>query len=215
MQGEINLSTIPFLNLIIVIIGAIIFIILLKRLGITGIGPLKMEYRDQSTIFEMNTENEEIDYQLKGRLRDFCDLSADKIQFQLGTDEIESLALASAIRFPLYNSIAKNHFTTELMPEFIAGYKDRLWQQIQMKYERVFAYSQKSKKSLPPLVDIETQMHNNFNEWIDTLKTETRLACLAKIDVYTKYKTQINVSHWRDIIGQCIDKNKRYIAALS
>jgi len=63
------LAVIPFENLVILIIGiafliillAVVIIILVKKLGISSLGPIKIEQRNLSTEHKMNEETREAD----------------------------------------------------------------------------------------------------------------------------------------------------------
>jgi len=136
-------------------------------------------------------------------------------------------ALASCLRWPLYESILHNNFKMVLRPQNIKFYVGRLMKEITEEYEE-FANeiengicpvdSQKDCIPLPPLVEVFEIIRKDLTEgWALPLRQEQIKMHYKKIDVYKQYAPvfdQLGDYVMKKICEQCIEKNQTYINAL-
>lgn len=221
MNTNFDLSTIPFANLTLIVVAIVIGLILMRRFGIKQIGPIKIDMEDNDSIASLNRKNDFADSNLKLRMRNYADEMGEMIEAALdklllidGCDEYTELAIAalsSSLRFPFYNTISNNHFTTVLMPENIEAYKGRLLFQLQNRYHRI---EKRAKGILPPYEKIEYLAEEWLDDFIHTLKAETVITCKEKIRNNDLYKKSIKSSRWLSIVNENEEKNKHYIKEL-
>ncbi len=207
----IDLNTIPYLNLIIIAVFAVIGLILMRRLGIKSIGPIKLDIEDKDSMAELNRKNDQADCNLRDRMRDYVDELGETMEDCIACDALTAYALSSSLRFPFYKTVNNNHFTTVLMPENIAGYKERLIIQLQTRYNKV---EKLSNGGLPPFSDKKEIVVEWVEKFICFLKGEVVITCKEKLKNNERYKKSIKSTRWNDIISENEEKNKRYIKEL-
>jgi len=207
--------------LIILLAGVIIYVV--RKLHINSIGPIKIEQRNLSTEYKMNEETREADDVCLKQIRQATNnmkLSISNIFAELKICTLARVAISSAIRFPLYESVANNHFTTELMPENFREYRDRIITLIKEEYTSLSAVSkdiQCNKEPLPTWDQISQQLTDRIDQWIKNISREVMITCKKKIAIYQNYQPSFQElkDEWRmDIVKKCIEKNEKYIAVL-
>jgi hypothetical protein len=230
MQVIADLATMSPLNLIIIlgfiglIIGGLLFF-LHRQKNIT-IGPftLKKEQENQSTMFYMNADNADHDEQLQIRLRSQTSAMRTRLVNVFQKYNLCSImysALASAIRWPLYESIVNNHFTEVLSPDNIADYKKRMFGLIEDEYRNIFSASVRTpypQDNVPDFEQVHAKLQGVFSQWLQYLISEVIRTCRQKLDTYNRYQVTFveNKDDYRGkIIAQCIEKNERYIRDLA
>ena len=207
MNTTLDLTAIPFMNLIVIIIALFGFIFVMRKLGVTSVGPLKLEYRDQGSMNAMNKANLEADSALRDRMRDFVDELWETMASAFNCEPIISYAVSSSLCFPFYKTVNNNHFTTVLLPENIEAYRDRILVQLKNRYNKIVNVS---NGHLPPYEENILLIEGWLDLFLRTLKGETNVTCREKISIYQKYKKSMCGDYWKDIIEECIEKNKRY-----
>jgi len=136
-------------------------------------------------------------------------------------------ALASCLRYPLYESAIHNNFKYVLRPENIKFYIDRMMKEIAFEYEE---YSieidnntcpvdlKQNCKPLPPLSDVFESIRKELVEhWAVPIRHGQIQMHHKKIEVYTQYAVifdQLGDLVLKKICETCIDKNRNYIKAL-
>jgi DNA-binding transcriptional regulator GbsR (MarR family) len=221
----------PFENLVVLLIGiafliillAVVIIITVRKLGISSLGPIKIEQRNLSTEHKMNEETREADDICLKQIRQATNnmkLSISNVFAELKICTIARVAISSIIRFPLYESVANNHFTTELMPENFKEYRERLIRMTKEEYISLSAVSKEiqcNKEPLPTWDQISQQLIERIDHWIKSISREVMITCKKKIAIYQTYLPSFieMKDEWRtDIVKKCIEKNERYIAVL-
>ncbi len=215
---NIDLSTIPPINLIIIgcfaiiiIILVIVLLVVIKKLGLKKIGPIPLEFEDRDSMASLNRKNDQADSNLRDRMRDYVDELGETMEACIECDALTAYALSSSLRFPFYKTVNNNHFTTVLMPENIAGYKERLIIQLQNRYHKV---EKLSNGGLPPFSDKKEIVVEWVEKFICFLKGEVVITCKEKLKNNEQYKKSIKSTRWNDIISENEEKNKRYIKEL-
>jgi hypothetical protein len=221
----------PFENIALLISGvafliillAIVIIILVRKLGISSLGPIKIEQRNLSTEYKMNEETREADDVCLKQIRQATNkmkLGIGNIFADLKICTLARVAISLATRSPLYESVANNHFTTELMPENFKEYRERLISMIKEEYVSLSVASkdiQCNKEPLPAWDHISQHLIEQIDRWIKSVSREVMITCKKKIAVYQTYLPSFAEMKdgWRtDIVKKCIEKNERYIAVL-
>jgi len=231
MQGKIeaDLTTMPFENMallfggiaVLLILFAVILIVLVRKLGVKSIGPIKLEQRGQSSLFAMNEKTKELDDNCRRLMREVTNKMKRHISnifAELRVCTIARLAISSVIRWPLYESIANNHFTTELMPEHYGAYRERIIEAMKDEYVSLSAASMDIKcgsAALPSWDDVGRQLVECIDLWLSRISREVLICCEKKIGVYQKnlHDFETAKDDYRvGIVKECIEKNERYIA---
>ena len=137
-------------------------------------------------------------------------------------------ALASCLRYPLYDASRKNNFKDKLCPENIKEYTDNVIKEMIYEYqdfaiEREMSRCPLSDKArcpeLPSLDDLLIENRNQLiNDWALPLRKETINTCKKKIEIYKTYipvfedlEDQVKIK----VCLSCIDKNENYIKNLA
>jgi len=222
----------PFENLALLIIGiaflmillAIVIISVVKKLGISSLGPIKMEQRNLSTEFKMNEDTREVDEICLRQIRLITNnmkLRINNVFADLKMCTLARVAISTSIRFPLYDSVANNHFTTELMPENFKEYRERLILMIKEEYISLSSASKEIQcnkdQLLPAWEQISQQLIDKIDQWIKSVSREVMITCKKKIAIYQNYLHSFleMKDEWRvEIVKKCIEKNERYIVVL-
>jgi len=233
MQGKIeaDLAAMPLENMalffggiaVLLVLLAVITAVLVRKLGIKNIGPIKLEQRGQSSIFSMNETNKELDDACRRQMREVTGKMKRHISnifAELRVCTLARLAISSAIRYPMYESIANNHFTTELMPDQYSAYRDRIIEAMRDEYVSLSAASmdiQCGQAALPSWNDVGKQLVECIDLWLKRISREVLLCCEKKIKVYQQYLSDFEAAkdEYRvGIVKECIEKNERYIVTL-
>ena len=233
MQGtiEADLAAMPLENLALLFGGiafllvllAVIAAVLVRKLGIKSLGPIKLEQRGQSAMFNMNEENKELDDACRRRMRDETGkmkMHISNIFAELRICALARLAVSSTIRYPMYESVANNHFTTELMPERYGAYRERIIEAMADEYKSLSSASmdiQCGHAGLPPWREVEKRLTECIDLWLRRISREVMLCCEKKIAVYQKYLPDFEAAkddYRIGIVKGCIEKNGRYADVL-
>lgn len=233
MHGEItaDLTAMPVSNLITLLVGfalllviaASVIIVIVRKLGIKNFGPIQMEHNNTATMYEMNDKIRDID--------DVCHKQmhyvTDKIKIHISNIFVDvkvcvptRISISSVIRFPLYESVSNNHFTSELMPEHYPMYRRRIIENMRDEYISLLGASKHnhcSRDVLPPWEETCGQLVECVDLWLGRVGKIVMDACESKVAVYSEFMKQFELSKdsfRAGICRECIDKNERYIREL-
>jgi hypothetical protein len=135
-------------------------------------------------------------------------------------------AITGVLRFPLYNASRQNNFKTQLKPEHILWYIERLIQEIKTEYEEYallqdMSFCIRDEQKCPQMPEvgkilsiIEDEILNN---WALVIRRKTVDICNKKIEVYRQFAPsfhELNDQVRIKVTEHCIEKNKNYIEAL-
>jgi len=229
MQYVSELLTVP--NMVLLLAGvtvqlaavALIVYLLIRRLGIKSIGPIQIEQNGTVSMHSMTKATEREDETCRKQMRYYTGVIKRRIGNIFANLEVCTLAkvaLASVIRFPMYESIANNHFTSELMPENYAEYRKRIIDMVRDEYDSLALASrgiQCNREALPPWEDIGGQIVTCIDMWLRYISREVIACCKKKRTIYEEYLVSFEAAgddFRADITKHCIEKNKRYITVL-
>jgi hypothetical protein len=233
MGGEIEaLAHIPVPNII--AYGAVMVTILvtvmltgywvIRKLNIRAIGPIKREQQNQSTMYNMNDDNSAADDLCRRNMRNIASSMRNRITglfSDTGICTMTRTALSSALRFPLYESVANNHFTTELMPDSYDEYRHRIVASLKDEYIAIYLAARETKcheddvKSWEEAKDIIIK--EIADSWLKQICRECMRTCEKKVAIYRKYLPLFEDAgddYRVKIVKDCINKNEVYITAL-
>jgi hypothetical protein len=230
MNGEIkaDFTSMPVSNMItlfigfaiLLIIAGILIVSIVRKLGIKSFGPFKMEHDNLSTMYEMNEKIRDIDDICHKQMR----FITDKIKIHISNMFVDMnicvptrVSISSSIRYPLYESIANNHFTTELMPDRFPSYRERIIENMKDEYISLANASrdkQCTRDALPVWEQMGEQLIKCVDLWLKRISKEVIDACDKKIAIYREFLRLFEIS--KDIFRtgickECIEKNERYI----
>jgi len=232
MHGEIkaDLTSMPITNMValfigfavLLIIAAIVIVAVVRKLGIRNFGPFKTEHDNTSSMYEMNEKTKDIDDLCHRQMRYVTDrmkIHISNIFAGMNICVPARVSISSAIRFPLFESISNNHFTTELMPERFPTYRERIIDNMKDEYEALAANKDEdcSKSALPPWDQMKDKLIGCIDLWLKRISKEVMDACDKKIAVYKDFlrKFEETKDEFRiGIVKRCIEKNERYIREL-
>jgi len=233
MTGQINadLTAMPMRNMItlfvgfavLLIIAGIVIVTVVRKLGIKNFGPFKIEHDNNTSMYDMNEKIKDFDDICHRQMRYITDrmkIHISNIFVEINICIPARVSISSAIRFPLYESIANNHFTSELMPERYAIYRKRIIDTMEDEYVSLATANkdeQCSKDKLPPWDKMENKIIECIDIWLKRIAKEVMDACERKITVYKFYLPGFEKSKDEFRIGickDCIEKNERYIREL-
>jgi len=233
MHGEVNadFTTMPVANMIILLAGiaflliitAVVIVVVVRKLGIKSFGPFKMEHNSITTMYDMNEKIKDIDDLCHRQMRYITDrmkIHISNIFAEMNICIPARVSISSAIRFPLYESISNNHFTTELMPERYPIYRDRIIDTMKDEYISIATANkdeQCNRDKLPPWEQMSDLLISCIDLWLKRIAKEVMDACEKKITVYKDYLRGFAESEDEFRIGickECIEKNERYIREL-
>jgi hypothetical protein len=229
MKGNIeaNLAAIPLANLIALFAGVAVLLVLaavvtsklVKGLGIKNIGPIKLEHQSQTTMHDMNEKIKDLDDLCGRQMRSVTDRMKIRISNIFAAMDIcipARVSVSSAIRFALYESIANNHFTTELMSDRLPAYRKRIIDTMKDEYVSLASAAkdkQCNKADLPPWDDMSGKLAECIDGWLKRIGKEVMDACDKKIAVYKKYQRgfeEAKDGYRAGICRECVEKNERY-----
>ena len=225
-----SLAATPVLNLVIVcgtvLVLVAIVALFLKNMGVVQFGSftIKKEQEGQSINHSMDDENNDLDDLLKSRLRQMTNSLRNRIVNMFGgydSCDVVPIALAAALRYPLYESIGNNHYTKELMPSSFSGYRQRMMMSLQDEYISIEKISKKTgcgSNRLPELDEVSQKIEQFLDIWLRDVVFHVRDCSEAKISVYKKYLEYYEFNkdaHRIKITEDCIAKNERYVLELN
>jgi hypothetical protein len=230
MQGEIkaDFTSMPMSNLIILFIGfailliiaAILIVVIVRKLGIRSFGPLKLEHDNNTSMYDMNEKIKDFDDQCHRTMRYITDRMKIHISNMFIPINIcipARVSISSSIRFPLYESISNNHFTTELMPERYPLYRERIIETMKDEYVSLATVNRDgtcNRDKLPPWEQMSNQITGCIDLWLKWIAKEVMDTCEKKIGVYKLFLRgfeKYNDDFRSGICKECIEKNERYI----
>ena len=235
MQGKIDvdadLSTIPFENLalllggvaVLLILAALVIVFVVKKLGFKNIGNIQLEQRGQSTLYSMTEAAKDTDDICKRQMRYITGnikIHVSNIFTEMNICPIARVAIASTIRLPLFESVANNHFTTELMPDHYDAYKNRIIEMIKDEYVSLAAFSKEvqcARDTLPQWDDVKIKLLECIDLWIRRISIEVMRCCEKKVIIYQKYLKEfeeVKDTYRAGIVKNLLEKNLRYIDVL-
>ena len=139
---NLDLSTVPLATIIIVVSAImIVFFCLLFVIVkyVKKIGPIDLDRENsvQSSVYEMNKENHNVDKEAETRIRALTaslETRLRNIFFESRICPVAVMALTNSALRPLYNSITNNHFTTVMQPSNRNDYLNGLLRAIEDEY---------------------------------------------------------------------------------
>jgi len=204
-------------------LATVCIIVLVRTLKIRNIGPIRLEHQGQSSMFSMNEANRELDDTCRRRMREETGkmkMHISNIFAELRVCALARLAISSTIRYPMYESVANNHFTTELMPERYGAYRERIIEAMMDEYKSLSSASMDincGHAALPSWDEVGKRLTDCIDLWLKRISREALLCCEKKIGVYQKYLRDfeaIKDDFRAGIAKDCIEKNERYAATL-
>ena len=143
---DINPSTMPFANLLVIIIAALVLaagLLYVIVRYVKKIGPIDLskEHSSQTSLYAMNRENQELDDQLRMQVRAITMQLKTRLRnifMEFRTCPVAMIALSSSVPGLLYASAYNNHFTQVLLPENRDKYLESLLMAIEDEYKAVY-----------------------------------------------------------------------------
>jgi hypothetical protein len=164
----------------------------------------------------MDEENERNDEHLKERCQDRTINMRIHFQNELTCIIDDPLAVSAVcvhFRSTFSTAIIKNHFTTELMPNRYAKYRERILSELKAEYVNLVL---RSENRLPGLEIALPLMEKFLDSWLSMVRDEVCTTCREKIGVYERYKPKFEEAlNLKDIVEWCIKKNQDYIRYFS
>jgi hypothetical protein len=201
--------------------------VILDKVGFLQVGPFTMKKNQdgQTTMHNMDNENEDADDLLKARLRQMTTALRQRVINSFGEFRICAMTrrtLASSLRFPLYESIGNNHYTKELMSDRFVSYRSRMLASLEDEYVDIaLSVSNNSDCAEPSTIpdwNIATKLVEDIlDRWLLEVVRLVAECCRQKISNYEKYLAIYTGNHDKyraGIAEACVEKNKRYITDL-
>jgi len=196
MHGEMkaDFTAMPVANIItlfvciaiLLVIAAVIIVIVARKLNIKNFGPFKTEHDNMSTLYNMNDKIKDIDDSCHRQMRYITDrmkIHIANIFTEISICTPSKIAISSAIRFPLFESISNNHFTTELMPDRFAFYRERIIEVMKEEYISLATVNKDDKcnrDKLPPWSQMGDLLTGCIDLWLKKIAREVMYACEKK-----------------------------------
>jgi hypothetical protein len=128
--------------------------------------------------------------------------------------------IASATRFPFYEAVANNHFTSVLMPDAIKEYRGGLIGEIEQEYIQIYDDHLDAPcriTSMPAWEELRPMAVTAIDAWLKHIAAKVAKASRLKIEVYLKYRPMFEAEGDKFRVGicdACIAKNRDYIREL-
>jgi hypothetical protein len=234
---EANLSAIPFHNLVVLCIFALLAVAGLIVGGVWAIKTLKIKKIGNIDILEetkkayehynhmascqhfMDDEIHDVDDGLRAQLQEIAqstDLHTMNVLRGFLKSGLLQETLTAYFSLILTTSVIKNHFTKELMPDRYKGYRDRIITQFEDRYRDAYSRVSDMETKMPTWDDAKDTMISIVDNWLLRVKEAVKSSCDDKIEIYSRYALRFkDDEHRAGIIQECIDKNKKYISNLS
>lgn len=227
-QTVTAVSTMPLENLITIIVGIVVILIVIAvlikvfNLNISK-GTIKSsdyEYDQRCLIVnhKIKEDVDNIDWKLQKRLREqtkYLSYSIYKIGRVQEMCQAARKSLSSSYREPFYNCISNNHFTREFLPTSFDSYRQNLIQSLRAIHQALLIEYKTDNCKMDDMQDwedVETCFENLVDEWLEMAMNEVRKSCYEKVNLYeTEIGTIEKSQIWKEIIQNCIEKNKMYI----
>ena len=233
---DLNLTTIPLPNIIIIVAAVMIMFFALLFVivkYVKKIGPVDLEKENsvESSVYEMNREIFNVDSDMGARVRSITTSLETRLRnifYESRICPVAVIALTNSALRPLYNSISNNHFTTVMQPSnrdnYLNGLLRAIEDQYRSTYNAMLNFECGDKKvSMPKWDDTNSGEDNSpkmrvekfLDEWVDGVTTETIKSCLRKIEIFKSYEKSFKGNAYRtNILISCITKNEKYISLL-
>jgi len=223
-----GMSTLNLVILCTTAIGSLIVLAFaLSKAGFVQIGSLtvRKDHEGHTTMHNMDKEIADADSLLLAKLRQMTGALRKRIVNMLGVYPACAMtkrALASSLRFPLYESIGNNHYTRELMSDRYYEYRKRMLDSLEDEYMDVLLSISDSQgcptvNGLPSWDTIKDSVQEFLDRWLLEVVIAVRDCCALKVTVYEKYLEFFTASKDEYRVGitnACITKNRRYITEL-
>lgn len=232
---DLNLSTIPFPNLIatyilVMLLFVAILFVIVRYVRKIGSVELDKENSIESFAYEMNRSIAKVDDDIRMRARTITASLKTRLRnifYESGMCPVAVIALTNSALGPLYDSAANNHFTSVLMPEHRDNYLNKMLKAIEDEYRSTYnallnfecgvklgampSWETKAENGITP----RERVQNFLSDWVNDVMTETIKSCIKKIEIYKSYEeTFKGDKHWSGILEICISKNEKYISFL-
>ena len=231
MDTVASIANMPAINLVVLCVTAVsslvILALILSRAGFIQVGSLtvRKDQEGQTTMHSMDKEIVDADSLLIAKLRQMTNALRKRIANMLGAYPACSMtkrALASSLRFPLYESIGNNHYTRELMSDRYYEYRRRMLASLEDEYTDVLLSVDdiqgcSTVDGLPAWDEIEEAVQDFLDRWLFDVVVMVKDCCTQKLDTYAKYLEifTANKDEYRiGITNMCITKNQKYVAEL-
>lgn len=190
---------------------------LIRRLGITKVGPVEMEHKAQVQNYEINRRVEEIDTDNREALWDMT----EDLFFAAG--ESSSIKCEAAVGYilellasPIRTMVLLNH----IAPKLVVSEEEAL----RTKINRGIARSLKAARSAicSEKCGVGEEIGNLcvdkyevlVSDWIQRARSITAKSCREKIRIYEGVLKDIKDKNWEKIYTDCIHKNVEYIRGM-
>lgn len=190
---------------------------IIKKLGISKLGPLEMEHRNQSNNYETNRKIEIIDIDNRENLWEMTEdlFSAAADASTLGCDAAVGYIL-HGVSDPIRTMVLLNHIAPKLVKHNEVDLRARITRGISRALKDARTITQKDK--CPVSDDIAgipiSKYDSLIDNWINRARAITSQACEKKIQVYEAAIENNSDKHWKDIYKNCINKNRHYIKGM-
>jgi len=232
MQGELkaDFTSMPVANMVVLLVGialllvvaSVVIVTVVRKLGLRNFLPFKLEHNNTSTMYSMNEKIKDIDDLCHRQMRSHTDRMKTKISnifVKMNICIPARVAISSVIRFPLFESVSNNHFTTELMPERYPVYRKRIIDAMRDEYVSLAGNQEEScnRGKLPDWDEMSDLLTECIDSWLKQIAKEVMDSCEKKIAVYKAYLRifeETKDDFRAGICKECIEKNERYIREL-
>lgn len=234
---DVNPSTMPFSNLIVVCLFVTFAIIGLIGGGVWAIRTLKIKKIGSIDILQetkkayehynhmagcqhfLDDEIHDIDDSLRARLQEITqstELHTINVLRNFLKSGLLQESLTAHFSLILTTSVIKNHFTKELMPDRYKSYRDRIVTQFQDRYLDAHSRVLDIEDKMPGWDKICDTLIGIVDNWLIQVKEAVKNACYDKIEIYNRYTLRFKDDEYRaSIVTECLEKNKKYIANLN
>jgi hypothetical protein len=232
-----DLSVMPISNLVVLCIFTLLAAAGLIIGGVWAIKTLKIKKIGNIDILEetkkayehynfmascqhfMDDEIHDIDDSLRARLQEItqsAELHTMNILRNFLKSGLLQESLTANFSLILTASVIKNHFTKELMPDRYKGYRDRIITQFEDRYLDAYSRVFDVEEKMPTWSDVRDSMIGIVDNWLFRVKEAVKSSCDDKIEIYNRYVLRFkDDEHRTEIVRECNEKNKKYIANLS
>lgn len=190
---------------------------IIKKLGISKLGPLEMEHRNQSNNYETNRKIEIIDLDNRENLWEMTEdlFSAAADASTLGCDAAIGYIL-HGVSDPIRTMVLLNHIAPKLVKHNEADLRARITRGISRALKDARAIIHKDECPVADEVaEIAISKYDVLiDQWIDRARSITSQACKKKIEIYEIAIESNSDKYWKDIYKNCIQKNKHYIRGM-
>ena len=184
---------------LLVVLLAIAIVVLVRMLRIGYIGPIKMEQRGQVTMHDMDNETKKLEDAGQREIRRITNnlkLNISNVFVKYNVCTFAKLAIATSLRFPLYEAIANNHYTSELAFSYEA-YRDRMIEQIREEYISLYSASKTkncNSEELSTWEEISGLLIGCIDIWLRNICRESLRTCERQLTILKKFLSEFEAS---------------------